>query len=245
MTWRPSTNWASAGGSDASVNAGTDAMADSITYVSPNKLFLSVWHEPENDVTSDSLCGSTAFKGSAGTPTQYRAMWANVRNRFNAKGVNNVVWTQIYMGFENWNCVVPHLWAGNDHVDWVMWDPYASNADFSGSVRTFYNFLTSKNSTTTAWSSKPWGLSEFSSHSTSQADGRQYWLNAKSAIEKNTFPKLKAYMVFDSSNGKSDNRVGYYCSAWDAAKVCLPGRTVQDDVEQANYKALANSARFK
>jgi hypothetical protein len=244
-TWKPASTFGAAGGSNSTVNSEIDAMADSIKSVAPKKIFLSVWHEPENDVSSDSLCSGTAFKGSAGTPTQYKAMWANVRNRFNAKGVNNVVWAINYMGFEEWNCVVPHLWPGNDKVDWVLWDPYATNADFTTSVRRLYSLLSSKSTTTTSFTSKPWGLAEFSSHNTTQADGRQYWLNAKKAIEANTFPKLKMYLAFDSANGKSDNRVSYHCSAWDANKICLSGKTILDSIEQANYKSLANSTRLK
>lgn len=245
ITWKPATTFAAAGGSNSTVNAQIDTMANSIKAVAPKKIFLSVWHEPENDVSSDSQCSGLTFKGSAGTPAQYKAMWANVRNRFNAQGVTNVVWTMNYMGFENWDCVVPHLWPGNDKVDWIMWDPYALNADFSTSVNRLYSLLSRTSNTANNYTSKTWGLAEFSSHLNTQSEARQYWVNAKSAIENNKFPKLKLYSVFDSSNGKPDNRIGYHCSKWDGAKVCLQGYTTQDAVEQANYKALANSTRFK
>ena len=61
-------------------------------------------------------------------------MWHNVRARFDALGVTNVVWVMNYMGWKDWNCVVKDLWPGNDYVDWVMWDPYPKNATWTSFV---------------------------------------------------------------------------------------------------------------
>ena len=50
-TWKPSQNWSAAGGSDATVNANIDKLADSLKSVAPKKVLLGIFHEPENDVS--------------------------------------------------------------------------------------------------------------------------------------------------------------------------------------------------
>jgi hypothetical protein len=212
LNWKPSWTWGPAGGSDASVNAGIDAMAKSIKSLGNHKIMLSVYHEPENDVSGGaSGCASSAYKGNSGTPAQYRAMWANVENRFNALGVTNVVWSMNYMGFGNWNCMVDDLWPGNSLVDWVLWDPYGRDGGtFSGSVGSFYNSLTAMSDSTHNYLSKPWGLGEFATNAHLESDRKAYYSNMKSTLDSNLFPKLKLLEVWDTFAGPgSDYRVAY------------------------------------
>src|SRR5205085_2244826 len=54
LNWKPDNNWALAGGNDATVNTRIDGMANSIKAVSPNKILLSLYHEPEDNVTAGS-----------------------------------------------------------------------------------------------------------------------------------------------------------------------------------------------
>src|SRR5262249_17816459 len=83
--WKPvSGAWSQASPSNhtATATQNIDAMAKSIKAVAPHKIFLTVWHEPENDVGSGTTC--TTLKGSNGTPTDYVNMWHYVRQRFDA-----------------------------------------------------------------------------------------------------------------------------------------------------------------
>jgi hypothetical protein len=209
VNWKPANSWAQAGGSDSSTNAGIDAMADSIKALGSKKILLTVFHEPENDVTSGAS-GCSTYKGSAGTPAQYRAMWQNVRNRFDAKGVNNVVWVMNYMGFSNWECMVDDLWPGNNLVDWVVWDPYANGStSFSGMVNPFYSFLEQNSDSTHNYTSKPWGFGEYGTYKMTNANIQNFWTTAKASIDNNQFPRLKLLTIFDAPGGLGEHRVAY------------------------------------
>lgn len=62
--WKPADKWGTVTGGNASINAGIDQMAASIKSVAPNKVILSLNHEPENDVTSEPSCpASGGLKG--------------------------------------------------------------------------------------------------------------------------------------------------------------------------------------
>ncbi|HET6924295.1 MAG TPA: hypothetical protein VFH39_00500, partial [Candidatus Saccharimonadales bacterium] len=163
VNWKPSLTWSTAGGSDSTVNTQIDNMANSIKALGSTKVMLTIFHEPENDVSTggDPNCTSITYQGSAGTVTDYVNMWHNVRSRFDADGVTNVVWVMNYMGYPTWNCLVPDLWPGNSYVDWIMWDPYSQSSDFSGMVNTFYSYLTTNSDSTHDYTSKPWGLAEW------------------------------------------------------------------------------------
>jgi YD repeat-containing protein len=243
ITWKPAGSFGA--GASASANSSIDTMAASVKSVAPKKIFLSIWHEPENDVNAGTTsCGNAA--GNAGSPAQYVAMWQNVRNRFDAAGVNNVVWTYIPMGYSGWNCMEKQLWPGNNLVDWVMWDPYGSgdSDSWNKTMSPFYDWMTANTDAAHAYTSKAWGIAETSIHWYSQeASGVAFWQGAKAALDANTFPRLKAYVVFDSTNGKPDNRVGYWCKAW-VKETCNAGQTVADPAKAAAYKAFANDAVF-
>lgn len=243
LTWKPAGSFGT--GASSSAYSSIDAMANSVKSVAPKKIFLSIWHEPENDVSPGTTSCSNA-QGNAGSPAQYVSMWQNVHNRFAADGVNNVVWTFIPMGYSGWNCMEKSLWPGNNLVDWVMWDPYANgdNDSWDKTISPFYNWMTANNDASHAYLSKPWGIAETGIHLNSQeSSGVAFWQEAKQALDANTFPLLKAYVVFDSSNGKPDNRVGYWCKAW-SGSTCNSGQLVSDPNKQAAYKAFANDPIF-
>ncbi len=231
--WKPANRWADAGGSNAAVNAQIDLAADSIKSIAPAKIMITIHHEPEQEVSpGTSSCGF--LKGNFGSPADYRAMWRNIEERFAARGVTNVVWVMNYMGYVNWDCLVPELWPGNDLVDWVMYNPYDSNASssWSSSVSRFYNVLTAKSDATHDFLSKPWGLEEFGvGGSTTQAHAYAYYDAAKASVERNEFPRLKAYVAFDT-DGVTKTRTSYSVAG------------VYDAVEQQHFNAFANSPVF-
>ena len=229
VTWKPSNNWAAAGGSSASINAYIDKMADSIKSVAPKKIMLSIFHEPENDV-SGGASGCSSYVGNLGTPAQYRAMWRNVYNRLNAKGVNNVVWVMNYMGYTGYNCMIDDLWPGNDIVDWIMWDPYSEKASWNQMISPFYDTLTSHSDAQHNYASKTWGLAEWGAwKNTTRTNTYNLYDGGRAALNANTFPKLKAYVVFD-----------YF----DVMRVAYDANGTYDATEMAKYKQFANAPAF-
>ncbi|MBC7581700.1 hypothetical protein H7097_02420 [Aeromicrobium sp.] len=235
--WKPASSWSTASGGNATVNAAIDQMAASIKSAAPNKVMLSVFHEPENDVSpgGSSTCGSSVtYKGSSGTTTDYVNMWHNVRSRFEAAGVTNVVWVMNYMGFNTWKCMVKDLWPGNNYVDWLVWDPYVtSNTDsYSASINNFYSYLTTSSDASHDFASKPWGLNEWGVFpGVDQPHAYTAYDNAKAALDSNTFPKLKMFNIFDIVN--IDNFQVNYTAAG-----------IRDDTEQSHYSIFANDPRF-
>jgi len=108
MTWRQIAD----GEADASIKSVAQGLR---SY--PHRLFLTIHHEPENDVVET--------KDSGMTPEDYVSMYRHVVGALNDLGVDNVVYVMNYMGFERWATIVDRLYPGNDVVDWIAYDPYA------------------------------------------------------------------------------------------------------------------------
>jgi hypothetical protein len=222
VNWKPAYTWSDAAGGNATVNSQIDAMANSIKALGSTKVLLTIFHEPENDVSGGAPnCPSTIYKGSAGTPADYRAMWSNVEARFAALGVTNVVWVMNYMGYTGWDCMIDDLWPGNSLVDWVLWDPYESdNEDFSQSVGNFYSELTTLSDSDHDYLSKPWGLGEFGDRSVSDANQENFYTTVAHSLDVNQFPKLKLLTLYDAIGSTGDYRVAYdEAGNWDNAEV--------------------------
>ena len=236
VNWKPASNWAAADGGNATINAEIDKAAASIKSIAPHKIFLTIWHEPENDV-SPGTSNCSGLKGSAGSPAQYKAMWQNVENRFAADGVTNVVWVMNYMGYAQWDCLVPQLWPGNNLVNWVTYDSYSTSTSstWANTIGRMYGVLTNDSNNTTNFLSKPWGLAEFGDCTTAnQAHVYQYYAEAKAALDANLYPNIKMYMVYDS-NG---NNAGMGCLT-DYSKA-----GIYDPTEQADFNAFADDPIF-
>lgn len=233
LNWKPSNNWASV--ASGSVNTDIDKVADSIKSVTPKQVLMTIYHEPEDNVSGGaSGCSANfTYKGDSGTPADYRAMWAKVRERFDAKGVSNVVWVMNYMGFTNWHCMENEMWPGNNSVDWVMWDPYGSGKEsWDANVDVFYNWLTDNSNTSHDYLSKPWGLAEWGAWHQNQSDVYNFYNGAISALDNNKYPKIKLYSIFDSAP-TNDSRISY---TW--------GGTF-DQQEENKYKDFANDPLLK
>ena len=170
-----------------------------------------------------------SLNGTAGSTTDYVNMWHNVRSRFDALGVDNVVWAMNYTGYVTGHCLTKDLWPGNDYVDWVMWDPYPKNASWTATVGSFYNYLTANSDAEHDFLSKPWGLGEFGYVGSSQTAAYAMYDEARRTLQNNVFPKLKAYVVWDNWTSSShDDRVRF------------TEDHVADPVEQEHYNAFAN-----
>lgn len=205
--------WRESDGRNATANSNIDGMANSIKSLAPKKVMLSIYHEPENDIISNPVSGCNVSGGSVGTPAEYVAMWHNVRARFDALGVTNVVWNMNYMGFDKYNCVVSQLWPGNAYVDWVTYDPYVGGPDATqyrsstNMTKKFYDFLTTSSNATNDYLSKPWGFSEFGywnqSGTSTESQAPIYWQTAKAAFLAGELPKIKLFSVFDTPSAES------------------------------------------
>ena len=229
LMWRPITRWVDGGGGNAAINAHIDQMANSIKTVAPAKIMLTLHGEPERFVTpGTSAC--PYLKGNYGSPAQYRAMWQNVRNRFDALGVDNVVWAMNYLGYYRWDCLFPELWPGNHLVDWVVWDPYIGPSErWDDFVGYMYNALETKSDAQHAYTSKPWGIAEFGYwYGTNQSEAYRMYDDIKASLNAGRFPRLKLYEPYDTKNEVADTRISYTANG------------VFDPVEQQHYNALAN-----
>jgi chitodextrinase len=237
LNWRPTLTWADAGGSDPATNASIDAMAQSIKDLGSTKIFLTVFHEPEAAVSGTTAGCTSPGTGTSGTTDDYRAMWQNVRDRFDALGVANVVWVMTYMSYAPYRCMDADLWPGNDLVDWVAFDNYGNGTqpNFVTNVGSMYDFLNSTSDADHDYASKPYALAEWGIRGPNVTPQETYAYSdeAKAAVEGDVFPNLKAYMIFDNSGSDgNENRIAYQNGG------------VYDPVRQQHYVAFANSSAF-
>ncbi|AEV86502.1 endoglucanase [Actinoplanes sp. SE50] len=120
MNWRVEygTTWAgvAAGKEDKRI----DAFAQRIKTKFPEKFYLVLNHEPEDDVIPTAGSGMTA--------KDFAASFRHVIQRLRADGVSNAVSVVAYMGNEKWMAQSwwKDLYPGNDVVDWIGLDSYVS-----------------------------------------------------------------------------------------------------------------------
>ena len=136
LNWKPEMGrtWAQVAAGDPEVDKAIDAEAAYLKSTFPEKFFLGIHHEPENEVKPAA--------GSGYTAKDYKAMYRHVALRLKAKGVTNAVFVMNYMGTPQWGSQpwFEDLYPGDDVVDWIAEDPYifGSNAiwwnDFATAV---------------------------------------------------------------------------------------------------------------
>ena len=82
--------------------------------------------------------------------------------------------------------------------------------------------------------SKPWGIAEWNINKgqVTQQQTYDYYDEAKAELEANRFPRLKAYLVFDSNANGSENRILYKDTGG------------MDPLRQQHYAAFAHSPVF-
>jgi hypothetical protein len=113
------------------------------------------------------------------------------------------------------------LWPGNNLVDWVLYDPYASdNLTYSQTIGAFYRDMTNRSNAAHDYLSKPWGIGEFGDRSTSAANQENFWSTVAASLDANQFPKLKLLTFFDAIGTTGDYRVAYGPGgSWDSKEV--------------------------
>jgi len=134
--WKPEQgrSWAQVAAGDPTVDAAIDNEAGYLKSHYWGKFFLTIHHEPEDEVNPAA--------GSGYTAQDYRAMFRHVVQRLRADGVSNAVTVMDYMGAPKWGSQswFSDLYPGDDVVDWIAEDPYSIGSsapwrtDFAGLV---------------------------------------------------------------------------------------------------------------
>ena len=213
------TTWAdvAAGGQDERI----DRLAEHLKQTFGDKFFLSLHHEPENDVDPDPDSGMTA--------KDYAAMYRHTVERLRDDGVDNAVFVMIYMGFQRWATQpwFDRLYPGDDVVDWIGYDPYVSadpTADHHGDFARLVN-QTSDPDTWPGfynWSvahhpDKPLMLSEWGVFEYPDDPARKAEIFDSVEQQLPDYPALKALVYFDSPRApRGDTRIDSSDDALDA-----------------------------
>ena len=191
----------------AQVAAGNDdqqivAEARYLKRTFKHKLFISVHHEPEEEVVD--------APGSGYRAADFAAMFRHVVQVFRAQGVHNVVWVWNIMGDQGADSApwFSKLYPGNQYVDWIAADIYgcvSSNVchNFAGSS------LNQRFSRHAPWPGfyrwsvrhhphKPIMLSEWAAFANvPEADRVKYLATVRHQLHR--FPRLKALVYWDSN----------------------------------------------
>ncbi|KAB8191124.1 hypothetical protein FH608_031440 [Nonomuraea phyllanthi] len=198
INWKPSLSRTWAEIAEGKLDDRIDRLAQYLRRTFPERFFLTLHHEPENDVDPSSGSGMRA--------TDYAAMYRHVVLRLRDQGVKNAVMVMTYMGAPNWAAQpwFEDLYPGDDVVDWVAMDPYADHRvdDFEGLVNKtrkeypdwpgFYRWMQAR------FPGKPvmvaeWGVFE---RADDRSFKRAFFESVRRQIKR--YPQIKALLYFDS-----------------------------------------------
>ncbi len=196
--WKPELGhtWAQVAAGVPAVDTEIDNEAAYLKSHFTTKFFLSIHHEPEDEVIPTA--------GSGYTAADYAAMYRHVVLRLKADGVTNAVYVMDYMGYWKWGeqSWFNSLYPGDAVVDWIAYDPYSTGSG------TFASMVNAKDGTkwpgfytwaTTVHPGKPlmlgeWGVTEVSSN----ANGKANFFNTMPNYEK-SFPAIKALLYWNAA----------------------------------------------
>ncbi len=169
----------------------------------PHKLFLNIYHEPEDNVNPAA--------GSGMTPEDYADMYRHVVDVLRGRGVSNAVYVWNVMGYSGWDDYLDGLYPGDSYVDWIAYDPYGKGdsqpnlAHILDATKSsigwpgFYTWATSKAP------GKPIMLGEWGFDVDAYANPGATLAGQVGALQAN-FPMLKA-LVFWNAAGVGDYRL--------------------------------------
>ncbi|GGO67431.1 glycoside hydrolase family 26 protein [Nonomuraea cavernae] len=203
VNWKPSFDhtWAEIAG--GALDHRIDRLAAYIRRTFPERFFLTIHHEPENDVR--------AGQGSGMQAADYAAMYRHVVLRLREKGVKNAVTVMTYMGAPNWAAKAwfEELYPGDDVVDWVAMDPYADSdvRDFAGLVNKtrpdfprwpgFYRWMQLR------FPGKPVMVAEWGVFEDAGSPKGAFYHSVRAQIRN--YPQIKALIYFDSPQAPRGN----------------------------------------
>ena len=196
--WKPElgNSWAQVAAGVPAVDSEIDNEAAYLKSHFTTKFFLSIHHEPENEVIETA--------GSGYTAADYAAMYRHVVLRLKADGVRNAVFVMDYMGYSKWGEQpwFSALYPGNDVVDWIAYDPYSNgNGNFASLVNStdgalwpgFYTWATTNHP------GKPLMLAEWGVTESGNANGKANFFNSMPAYE-HSFPAIKALVYWNAQS---------------------------------------------
>ncbi|HEU5107971.1 MAG TPA: DNRLRE domain-containing protein [Micromonosporaceae bacterium] len=207
------TNWkVNYGGKWADVAAGRyDARIDKLSaHIKANytdTFFMTMHHEPENDVN--------ATPGSGMTAKDFAAMFRHTVLRMRANGVTNAVFVVAYMGIEKfynqpwWY----DLYPGDDVVDWIGLDAYVASQPGGyhyGTLTDLVNRTTDRTKFPGFYNwhrdnhaDKPLMLSEWGVHEYAADPTEKARTLSKVLTELNDFPNIKGMFWFDTAKDQN------------------------------------------
>lgn len=198
INWKPSLDHTWEQIAHGALDERIDRLAAHIVRTFPEKFFLTVHHEPENDVRE--------ARGAGMSAADYAAMFRHVVRRLRHGGVTNAVTVMTYMGAPNWASEpwFERLYPGDDVVDWVGMDPYVDHRvhSFDGLVNKtrpdfprwpgFYRWMSER------FPGKPIMLAEWGVFERHDRPGFKEWFFASVREEIRDYPRIKALVYFDS-----------------------------------------------
>ena len=201
FSWKPSTDrtWRQIANGEA--DDAIEAVANGLVAFG-DQLFLTIHHEPENDVDARPESGMNT--------DDYAAMYRYVVGRLRFLGVDNAVFVMTYMGFERWAPIVDALYPGDDVVDWIAYDPYGRLDDtaFADILNRpnqqgwpgFYSWATAKAP------GKPMMLAEWGFDLADNVEAAKLLENAASTLATD-FSEIKAVVYWNGLGGSVDARL--------------------------------------
>ncbi|MER5884722.1 glycosyl hydrolase [Streptomyces sp. NPDC001941] len=141
-------------------------------------------------------------KEGAGTPEEYVAAYRHLRERFEERGADNVVWVWTVSGYLGSADLMKRLYPGDDQVDWIAMDQYNYYAchdttdwkDFDRSQRPSYDWLLENIS-----DEKPVMLAEFATAPDARDPARRRDWYARIPEVVRTLPKVRALVLWNRS----------------------------------------------
>lgn len=191
--WKPSNGMTWRQIADGQADHAIQAVAKGLQAYD-RKVFLTIWHEPENDID---------IEGSGDTPADFVAMYRHVVTTLRVLGVTNAVFVMNYIGYQKWSDVVDVMYPGDDVVDWIAYDPYGFEVHtnfgkFLDSAKRpwpgFYTWATEKAP------GKPIMLAEWG-FDLSEATHAPTILQEAPDIVRGRFPMLKALVYWNDDSG--------------------------------------------
>lgn len=218
LNWKPGgRSWASVAKGEPAVDRHIDRLSAHIKRNFPEKFWMVIHHEPEEEVRPK--------PGSGFTARDFAGMFRHVVQRFRRNGVDNVLFTPVFMGSQVWGKEpwFDDLYPGNDVVDWVGYDPYAPPP-----TRDFAHLVNKKTSqgrgfpgfydwTRKVAPGKPLMLAEWGVFEQRGNPGRKPRFYRSVAEQIGRFPRLKALVYFDSPRApRGDTRIDSTAAALEA-----------------------------
>ncbi|HEV7965057.1 MAG TPA: DNRLRE domain-containing protein [Actinoplanes sp.] len=185
-----------------------DAFAARVKSTFPEKFFLVLNHEPEDDVVPTAGSGMTA--------KDFAASYRHTILRLRAKGLGNIVNVVAYMGNEKWMSQSwwKDLYPGDDVVDWMGLDSYVSAEKNYYHAGMFADLLDRKGTSGPAfydWAvskhpSKPMMVAEWGAyHRVGHVVDKAAQFNSV-LPELAKRPQIKAIVYFDTAHDNTGDR---------------------------------------